>query len=151
MLNMFKNKKGGVPMIWIVIAIGAFVFTFSLIVTGYGNFMMNNGGTLDSSFMQNYYNISSRESYYTGLAENQYNIIDTFAIVVKDFIFSGLNLFVSSIKSLASGARTATDLIETTKTVFPWAGTLIGFLVFATTIYIAYKFMQVIRGQAQEI
>jgi hypothetical protein len=140
----------GVPLIWIVISIGAFVFSMGLITNGYGDFMSNNGGTLDSSFMGHYYNISHQTEYYTNLSTRQYNVIDA-AIDFRDLVFSGLYLFIGNIRVLTQGAKMSTDLISTTIEVFPWAGVLIGFLVFAITIYISYKFMQIIRGQINEI
>jgi len=148
---MLNNKKAAVPLIWIVISIGAFVFMFSLIISGYGGFISNNGGTLDSGFIGNYYNISHQTDYYTDLSSKEFNFLDTMKTFVEVGIFSGLNIGIKAIRELFSGAKLATDIIETTQTVYPWAGTLIAFLVFAITIYISYKFLQVIRGQAVEI
>lgn len=151
MKELFKNKKGAIATIWMVIAVVAFISIFVMASQGYIGFMNNNNGIYDSNFTSHYNNITSKYAYYDTQAANQSAGAVNDALTLKDLFFSGLNLFITSIRKLGSGALMSRDIFNSLGDAIPGIGLLISFLVVTAGLYIGYKIIQNLRGQVSEI
>lgn len=150
MIN-FKSKNAGVPLIWMIIAIGAFVFVFGMIAQGYGQFIQNNNGSLDTSFLQHYNDIYAKNASLQTESIGAWATVKGFSYAVVAGIFSGINLLANTILTLADSAMVSTKLIDELKSVYSGIDILFSFLTFVCTVYIAYKLIQLYRGTIAEI
>jgi hypothetical protein len=150
MIN-FKGKKAGIPLIWMIIAIGAFVFAFGLIAQGYGQFIQGNNGTLDTSFLQHYNDIYAKNANLQTESIGAWATVKGFSYAVVTGVFAGINILVNTLLTLADSAMTSTKLINELKSVYSGIDILFSFLTFVCTVYIAYKLIQLYRGTIAEI
>jgi hypothetical protein len=148
---IFRNKKAAIPLIWIVISIAAFIFIFGMVSQGYTQFMGNNNGTIDSTYLQHYSDIYNKSAGLETDASSVWTTVKVFSYAITAGIFSGINLLADTILTLANGAMLSTEILDMLKDIFPGSDILIAFLTFACTAYIAYKLIQLYRGQQQEI
>lgn len=152
-INLFKwNNKGAGNLTYLVIALGLFILLLTLSTNVYIDIMSNNGGTIDSSYLAKYAEIQNYNSNLSDFATTVSN--KNLWLSIPNGIASTFNAFIIGVGGVAT-FFSFIDIIPaflSTISNIPglgMIGSVISFLIFAITIYVAIMAYRAIRNSAE--
>lgn len=143
------NNKGAVSLVWIVIAISAFILTITLSFNTYSNMMLSNNGYINTNDSARYGNIINQTDSYKGYINTvkESSILEKITLGTGVF-FNSLLYGASSILTLGTAAKQSQSILEiimNSNLPIPIL-LLVGFIISAITIYVTVRIWQEIRG-----
>lgn len=146
------NKKGSGPSLtWMIISAAAFVAIIILSLQAYTDVLTSYNVTADTGFMATYQNITAQK----GLLDNAKITFSDLSIGSAitgaiTLIQSLLGFGFSAISSLVQSISIIQSLIEIVGQAYPELAVVFWFITFVVVIYVAARFIKVIRQDPEE-
>lgn len=147
-----KAKKGAGPSLtWILMSVAAFVAIIVLSLQGYNDILTQNNITPDSAIMANYSAIAGKQADLNNASAGFSDLSLGSVIQVGITLFQSLVGFgFSAIQNLVQGTKIVRAIVDITASAYPEAAMVFWFATFVIVIYVASRFIKVIRQDSEE-
>lgn len=137
---------------WIIISVAAFVAIVTMTLNGYVDMLNYGNVTGDTQYIQSLQNISSKSGELDSLSNSFQEL--TLSSVITGVVLLAQSLIVygfGAIKGLVSISTVIGEISNAIQSLLPGLDVLFWFITFAIAFYIIAKFIQVVRGQPDEV
>lgn len=143
---------GSSSLTWIIISVAAFVAIVTMSLNSYVD-MLNYGNVSgNTQYIQTLQNISSQSGTLDTLSSSFQDL--TIGSVITGVVLLAQSLIVygfGAIKSLIGIGTVINEISNAVQSLVPGLDVVFWFVTFAISFYIIAKFIQVVRGQPDEV